>query len=214
DAPVPNVSINDVSVTEGNSGTTHAVLTVSLSVASGLPVTMNWATADGTASARSEYAPGSGTLTVAPGVTTQTLTNEVNGDLANELDESFVVNLSNVANATIAKAQGVVTIVNDDGPPSLSINDVTVTEGNSGTTEAVLTVSLPVASAFPVTVNWATADGTASALSDYAPASGTLSFAPGVTSQTLTVKVNGDRLIESSETFIVNLSNALNAAIA
>src|SRR5439155_1309005 len=108
---------------------------------------------------------------------------------------------------------GVVTIVNDDGPPSLSINDVTVTEGNSGTTEAVLTVSLSVASAFPVTVNWTTADGTAMAPSDYLPGSGTLTFAPGLTSQTLTVKVNGDRFIESNETFVVNLSNALNAVI-
>jgi hypothetical protein len=76
--------------------------------------------------------------------------------------------------------------------PVLAIDDVTVTEGNSGTSNATFTVRLTDQSAQTVTVNYATADGTATAGADYQPASGTLTFAPGETSKTVTVLVNGD----------------------
>jgi hypothetical protein len=101
-----------------------------------------------------------------------------------------------------------------DAPPSISINDVSVVEGNSGTTNAVFTVSLsaPTHTA-TVQVSYATADGTASSPSDYAARSGVLSFAPGTTTQTVSVPVNGDNLIEPDETFTVNLSAAVNASI-
>ena len=83
---------------------------------------------------------------------------------------------------------------------------MTVTEGNSGTVNAAFTVSLSAASGQTVTVNYATANGTAVAPGDYTAASGTLTFTPGVTTQTLTVPVNGDTLNEPNETFFVNLS--------
>jgi hypothetical protein len=98
-------------------------------------------------------------------------------------------------------------------PPTLSIGDVTVTEGNAGTTNALFTVSLSAASNSTVTVNYATADGTATAGSDYVAGTGTLTFPPGTTSQTLGVAVNGDTAIESAETFFVNLHGASNATI-
>src|SRR3989442_7796277 len=88
---------------------------------------------------------------------------------------------------TLSRSAGA--IANDDGVPSLSINDVTVTEGNSGTTDAVFNVSLSAPSGQSITVNYATADGTALSRSDYIAGSGTLTFAPGVTSQTITVAV-------------------------
>ena len=102
-----------------------------------------------------------------------------------------------------------------DALPTISINDVSVVEGNSGTTNAVFTVSLS-ASTHTATaqVSYATADGTASSASDYGARSGVLSFAPGTTTQTVTVPVNGDYLIEPSETFTLNLSAAINASIA
>jgi hypothetical protein len=100
------------------------------------------------------------------------------------------------------------------GPPALSVNDVTVAEGNSGTQTAVFTVTLSGSADQPVTVDFATADGTASAGSDYVALSGQRTFAVGVGTQTISVTVNGDTAVEPSETFTINLSGATNATIA
>ena len=91
-----------------------------------------------------DYTAAAARLTFAPGETTQTVTVQVNGDLLDELDETFVVNLTSPTNATIADGQGVGTITDDDAAPTISINDVTVAEGNAGTTSATFTVT-PVA---------------------------------------------------------------------
>src|SRR6185295_666429 len=206
----PVLSINDVTVTEGSSGTTNAVFTVSLDAPSGLPVSVDFATADGSATAPADYASASGTLSFPRGTTTQTVTVAVVGDVLDEANETFLVNLANATNASIGDGQGVGTITDDDNPPALSIADVTVTEGSSGTTNAVFTVSLDAPSGLPVTVDFATADGSATAPADYASASGTLSFPRGATTQTITVAVVGDVLDEANETFLVNLANATN----
>ena len=213
DDPLPMLAIIDATVTEGNSGTTNAVFTVALSAASGQTVTFNYATADGTATAPSDYASTSGSLAFTPGQTTQKIFVPVVGDTVNEADETFFVNLSGAVNATIADNQGVGTITNDDAPPTISIGNASVAEGNSGTASATFTVSLSGPSAQTVTVNYATADGTAVASSDYVAAAGTVTFNPGITTQTVTVLVNGDTTFEANETFTVNLSGATNAAI-
>ena len=158
----PTISINDVSLLEGNSGTTAFVFTVSLSNASSQAITVNFATADGSATlADSDYQGGAGSVTFAPGTTSQTITVLVNGDTKFEPDETFTVNLSGATNATIADGSGLGTIRNDDDQPTISINDVSLLEGNSGTTAFVFTVSLSNASCQPITVNFATADGSA-----------------------------------------------------
>jgi len=101
------------------------------------------------------------------------------------------------------------------GTPSLSINDASVVEGNSGTTNENLTVTLSAAASTTVTVGYATADGTATkADGDYQSASGTLAFTSGQTSRTLSVAVNGDAKVEPAETFYINLSGAVGATIA
>jgi len=124
-AALPFLTINDVGVIEGNVGTTSAVFTVSLSAASGQTVTASYATADGTATAGQDYVSQSGTVTFAPGTTTQPISIDVLGDLVAEADETFSVNLSNPANATIADAQGIGTIIDDDTvTPSLSSNEL------------------------------------------------------------------------------------------
>ncbi len=210
----PSLSINDVTVTEGAAGSVNAVFTVSLSAASGQTVTVTYATADNTAAAPADYTTAGGVVTFAPGDTTQTLTVAVQGDTLDEIDETFWVNLSGAANATIGDGQGVGTIIDDDGLPSLSINDVTVTEGDAGSVNAVFTVSLSAASAQTVTVTYATADNTAAAPADYTTAGGTLTFAPGDTTQTIIVAVQGDTLDEPDETFLVNLSGATDAIIS
>src|SRR5206468_2292528 len=120
----PMLAVNDVTVTEGDSGTVNATFTVSLSAASGQTVTVQAATANGTATAPADYtAVGLTTLTFAPGQTSQSLTVLVNGDTLDEADETFLVNLSNPSNASISDGQGVGTITDDDGTPTLTIND-------------------------------------------------------------------------------------------
>ena len=218
-APLPTLGIDDASVSEGNAGTTTATFTVTLSAAAAGAVTVNYATADGTATAGTDYAAASGTLTFAAGQVTKTVAITVNGDTAVEPNETFVVNLSVAGGATIADAQGQGTITNDDvAPPpplpTLSIDDVTVTEGNAGTAAATFTVTLSAAAASAVTVNYASADGTAAAGSDYAAATGTLTFAPGDTARTLTVNVTGDTSVEPNETFTVGLSAPGGATLA
>jgi len=214
DDSAPSLSINDVSMNEGDSGTTSFTFTVSLSAASAQTVTLNYATADGTALAPGDYQSASGGVTFMPGQLSRPVTVVVNGDTTFESDETFFVNLSGANNATIADSQGQGTIVNDDPQPSVSINDVSANEGNSGTTAFMFTVSLSNPSSQTVTVNYATADGTAQAPGDYQSASGTLTFNPGQNSQPITVLVNGDTTFETNETFFVNLSTPNNATIA
>ena len=210
--PTPSLSINNVTVTEGNSGTTNASFTVTLSGASAKPVTVDYATANGTATAPADYiAQPTTVLTFSPGQTNKTISVVVNSDTIDEANETFTVTLSNPANATLGSATGTATITDDDGP-SISINDASVVEGNGGTTNAVFTVSLSAASFQTITVAYATADNTASS-SDYVPKSGTLTFPPGTTNQTITVGVTGDSNAELDETFFVNLSIPANATI-
>jgi uncharacterized repeat protein (TIGR01451 family) len=213
----PDITIDNVTVTEGNSGTTNATFTVSLSASSTSTVTVDFATADGTATAGSDYQSNSGTLTFAPGVTTQTITVAVNGDTIDEASEIFFVNLTNASNAVILDSQGQGTITDNDAAPSLSINDVSVTEGNGETTSATFNVTLSTASGQTVTVNYATSSAspaTATADNDYQSTSGTLTFTPGQTVQTITVLINGDTTFEPSETFLVNLTTPTNATIS
>ncbi|MEO8035406.1 MAG: IPTL-CTERM sorting domain-containing protein, partial [Acidobacteriota bacterium] len=213
DDPLPALSINNVTQAEGNSGTSNFVFTVALTGSTAQTVTVNYATANGTATAGSDYTATGGTLTFTPGVTTQTVSVPVAGDTVNETNETFTVNLSAPVNATITTATGTGTIVNDDGAPTLLIDNVTQAEGNSGTSNFVFTVTLAGSTAQTVTVNYATANGTAVAGSDYTSTSGTLTFAPGTTTQTVAVPVTGDTTVESDETFTVNLSAPVNATI-
>jgi probable HAF family extracellular repeat protein len=211
-ASLPSLRIHDVTVTEGNDGTRAAVFTVRLSAPSTTTVTVNYATADGTATAGADYAPASGTLTFAPGEVSQTITIQVNGDRVGEPHERFSVVLSGAVNAVFADDLGVGTIADDE--PRLRISDVSKQEGNSGTTLFLFTVTLSAAYDQPVTVTFATADGTARASDDdYVPVSGTVTFAPGQTSATIVVTVKGDRRKERGETFFVDLGAALGALV-
>jgi hypothetical protein len=210
----PTLSIGDVTLVEGDTGTTAFTFTVSLSAASGKTVAVSYATADGTALAGSDYTAVSDTLTFAPGETSKTVTVTVTGDTVSEDDQTFFVNLTSPANATIADSQAVGTITNDDAAPTLSVGDVTLVEGNAGTTSFTFTVSLSGASDAAVMVNYATSDGTALAGSDYTAASDTLIFAPGETSKTVTVLVTGETVFEQDQTFFLNLSSPTNATIA
>jgi hypothetical protein len=202
-----------VDVTEGNSGTSHATFLVTLSEPAKQPVTLAYATADGTAAAGSDYQAASGTLTYAPGETRKTITVLINGDRIGEWNESFHVTLSNPTNAIIAQGQAAGIIVDDE--PRIGISDVIRYEGKKGkATLFTFTVTLSAAYDQPVTMSFRTANGTATTSdNDYVARSGTLTFAPGETTKTITIEVKGDSKREANETFSLDLfglsSNAL-----
>jgi ribosomal protein L35AE/L33A len=330
DDPMPGLSISDVSKAEGDNGMTDFVFTVTLSAASGQNVFVDYVTADGTAHANSDFAFLTGNLGIGAGTMSRDITVRVFGDTQFEPNETFFLNLSNSAGATITKAQGKGTIVNDDAAqggtvafsatsysvnenggqatvtvsrtsgsngavsvqyatsdgtavggtdytsavgtlnwadgdtasktfvvpisndalnesdetvnliltnptggvalgsqasatltiadddpaPKVSIDDVSMAEGNSGTTNFAFTISLNAASGQTVSINYTTADNTALEASDYQAANGVVTFAPGETSKPVTVLVNGDTQVEPNETFAVNLYNLSNASVA
>jgi len=209
----PNLSVNDVTLTEGDSGSKDAVFTVSISHRSASAVSASYATSDGTATAGQDYASGTGTVEIPAGQTSAEIRVQVTGDTADEPDETFFVDLSNPSGAVIADGRGVGTITDDD-PHELRISDVTVTEGNSGSVDAWFTVSLSTPSSSGVSASFATANGTATAGQDYTAKSGTVSLAAGETSKQFRVQVTGDTADEPDETFFVDLSNPSGAVIA
>jgi predicted extracellular nuclease len=209
----PQFSIADVSITEGNSGTSTATFTVTRTGPLTAAASVAFATADGTATAGSDYVATSGTLTFAANQATATVNVTINGDTAPELNETFTLNLSAPTGATITDNQATGTIINDDGTPAqVAISDVTQAEGDAGTTTFTFTVTR-TGGTEAFSVDYATQDGTATSGSDYAAANGTLSFAAGEISKTVAVTVNGDTAAEANETFSVRLTNPSTGAV-
>jgi hypothetical protein len=204
--PLPVLTINNATLNEGNSGTTPFTFTISLSAALGQPVTVNYTSVNGTATAGEDYAAASGTITFAPGEVNKTITIPVSGDTLVEGNETFTINLSGATNAIISIGQGSGTILNDDsgGSVQFSLSNYTVNE-NDGT--ATITVSRTGGTGSGVTVNYATSNGTATAGADYTAVSGTLTFAANETSKTFTIPITDDTLNEQNETVIITLSN-------
>jgi len=212
DAP-PSISAGDASVTEGDEDTTDVNVKLTLSSASEREITIEFATSDGTATAGEDYAANSGSATFAPGVTEVTVTLAVAGDVEDEGDEHFFLNLSNPTNATIGDGTGKITILDDDATPALSISDATVAE-DAVDGEVTLSVTLSQAAKQTVTVDYASQNGTATSGEDYEAVSGLLTFAVGDTVKTITVPINDDSDLEGDETFDIVLSNPTNATIA
>ena len=213
DDPPPAISIGDVTESEGLAGTTAFNFLITLDRASNNTVTVNFATADGTAVAGSDYTANSGTVTFVPGDISETVTVLVDGDTLDENDETFSVSLTSPSNATIAAATGLGTITNDDTAfrPALS-SSVTVapTEGDSGSSNARVTVELDASSGKTVSVDYATSDISAVAGVDYTSTSGTLTFLAGETLETIDIPISGDQTVEADETFSVAFSNTVN----
>ncbi len=209
----PTISINDVSILEGDSGTTNFVFTVTLSSMSPQAISVDYGTANGTAASGSDYTATSSTLVIPANTPSGQITVVVSGDTASEANETFVVNLSNPVNATITDNQGTGTILNDDAP-SISISDSSVVEGNVGDTPTItFTVTLTNIWGSDITVDWSTADGTATA-GDYQANNGQVTIFAGTLSNTFSVQVTGDVASEENEKFYVNLSNPTAGTIA
>lgn len=207
------LSIANTSVLEGNTGTTQMVFTVTMPFPSEHVVTVQYVTANSSAKAGLDYISTAGTLTFPPGTTTQTITVQVLGDEVYEPNEALVVNLSNPVNALLLVKKGVGTIVNDEPLPKITILDTSTVEGDNGSRYMEFELMLSGASSKNITVNFATADGSAYAPASYAARNGILVFPSGTTTQCVAVVVYGNVTIESDKTMRMLLTRAVNAAI-
>lgn len=207
DTPPVSFSIADASVTEGGS----VVFTVTRSGDASGAVTVAYASSDGTATAGSDYTATSGTLSFAANETSKTITVATTADTNVESDETFTMTLSSPSTGSITAPTATGTIINDDvAPANLAIDSVSATEGGS----LVFTVTRSGNTATAVSVNYASASGTATSGTDFTAASGTLNFAANETTKTITVATTDDTSVEGTETFTVTLSGAsANAAI-
>jgi hypothetical protein len=223
--PQPTLSINDVSMAEGDSGTTTMNFTVTLSAASSLTTKVDFATANGTATAPSDYVATNGTLTFNPGDLTKTISVTINGDVTFEPDETFTVNLSNPINSGISKGIGIGTIQNDDtigGVINFTQSTATVSEA-SGLLAVTIVRTNNLSNV--VTVDYATDDtgastncgqlntGLASSRCDFEPMFGTLKFAANENQKTINIPINRDGFNEGAESFKFLLSNPTGGAI-
>lgn len=203
---LPDFTINDVSVTEGGS----LVLTVTKTGSTSSTISVNFATANGTAAAGSDYTANSGTLIFAAADTTKSITILTADDAAVESAETVLVNLSGATGgATVSDSQGTGTINDNDAAPTCG--GVSFTIGSNGAVtegaSSVFTVTKAGSTSSSCSVNYATANGTAAAGSDYTAASGTLTFTSAQASMTVSVGSTDDAAVESAETFSMSLSS-------
>ncbi len=207
----PTVSINDVSILEGNQGTTVFTFNVSLSTASAIASSVNFSTANGTATAGIDYQATSGTVNFAAGEVLKTATVSVNTDLISELNETFFINLATPTNLTINDGQAIGTMLDDDNPGKIAFAfpNYSVAEGSSN---AIITLTRTNGSAGAVAVNYTTSNGTATASSDYTATNGTATFNDGQTSTSFNIPILQDTTGEASETVFVSISSPLGGA--
>ncbi|MFW6200633.1 MAG: Calx-beta domain-containing protein, partial [Gemmatimonadota bacterium] len=204
EGPSHRVSIGDVTVTEGDAGTVQAHFPVTLSCPSDEPVTVDFATEDGTAVAGEDYLPASGTLTFEPGETAKDLVVEVVGDTVGEPDEELFVVLSGPLGADLRHERGTGTIASDDAAMTLP-DELVIVEGTGLDGFVTIPVTLSASLDQEVAVSWATADGTAVAGEDYVAASGEVTFPEGSTEGAIHVRLLGDAAPEEDEAFFVDV---------
>jgi MYXO-CTERM domain-containing protein len=217
-APAPRIFISNVTVTEGNSGQTPFSAQVSLLGYYYLPVTVRVTATPGTAD-ESDYVFAPTEITLSNNGSPQTVSGYIVGDTNPEGDEYFSLSAVPVVEAGslgyLMSGYSTVTITDDDRAiaSQLHVEGASVVEGNQGTTKAEVRVRLEPASISTVTVSYTTVDGTATAGSDYQPASGTLTFAPGVVLQTVSIGILGDTVPEPDEKLSVVLSQPTGALL-
>ena len=208
---LPTLTITNVSLGENQA---NAVFEVSLSSVSSQTVSVGYQTTGQTAVTGADFQMTSGTLNFAPGEIVKTIAVPILEDSVNEFTETFFLNLHHPVNALITKVQGIGSITDSDPGPTVTVNNVSVAEGNSGTAQANFGVTLSSPSGKLIQLTYSTADMSATAGSDYQAATNViLNIAAGSTSATISVAVNGDTAIEPDETFALNISNPVNAII-
>ena len=208
----PVLSVGSLTVAEGDTGTANAIFVVTLSVPTGRTVMTDYSTLGLGATSGVDFQAVSGTLTFGPRETVKTITVPVFGDTLDEPDESFRLRLNNPVTGLTA-ASAFANILDDDAAPTVSISDVSVIEGNSGSSAAIFTVRLSTKSGRSVSVEYSTSNGTATSGVDYAAGNGTVSFAVGEVEKTISIAINGDTQSEANETLLVTLLAPSNTTI-
>jgi uncharacterized repeat protein (TIGR01451 family) len=214
-AVVPLISIDNVSVPEGDSGTTGMQFHVAFNHPFDAPLEVNFATADGSATHPADFQELLGTLTFSAGQTLKTVSVAAKGERVFEPNETFSVDLTLPPSqvGVLADDHGVGTIRNDDAQPTVSIGDAGHPEGDSGDTDFVLPVTLSNPSSQQVTVHFATGGGTATPSTDYDAVDFGLVIPAGQSGGTVSVPVHGDTDVEPTENFAVTLSGPAGASL-
>ncbi|MFV2056302.1 MAG: Calx-beta domain-containing protein [Thiohalomonadales bacterium] len=202
DSP-PNIVVSPQSFNESDG---IASFLVNIVPTSGLDTTVSYTTQSGSASQGVDYQATPGDLVIPAGTTVGEIQFTINEDNIDEPDETFLINFTSLQNAQTSTVTHDVTIKDNDNPPSISIDDITILEGDTGLTEVFFTVSATVESAFSMSVQYQYKNGTAIVDEDFQTASGLLTFSPGITTQKIFVKVVGDKKYESAESFVIGLS--------
>jgi hypothetical protein len=212
-APLPSISVNDVTVSEGNAGTITTTFTITQD--SRGKSSVRFSTSQGTASSPADFLSKTGRVRFSGGHRRSKVAITVFGDTLDESNETFFLRLTDPVGATLGDAEGKATITDDDAPPSVSsVAAVTVPEGNSGDTPfASIDVTLSAPSGRQVSVDYTTMDGSATAGSDYDLTADTLEFAVGQTIGSIGVPVLGDDATEGDETFSVDIADPVNATV-
>jgi len=208
DNDFPSLNVEDVSINEFEPS---VLLNITLSAMSNQTVTVDFATSNNSATATEDYGVVTGSVSFAPGETTKTILIPIVNDDLDELDEYFSVNYTNVSNAILSASSSQITIVDNDGQPSINVSDVTIDEGGVNAS-VIVTLSSP--SGLDVNVNYATANGSANFGQDYTALSDTLVFTSGQTSQAILIPIVDDAIYEGDETVFLDLSNVINALIS
>ena len=184
---------------------------VFISSPQGSSVSVYYETVDGTATAGDDYTAQSGTLTFSAGSTVERIQIPILADTLDEDTETIIINLSSASGGTIVDSQAIVYITDDDEPPTITIDDVTATDETPAASS--FTVTLSAATSREITLNYATANGTATAGEDYTAASGSITIPANTTTATIDVSVLDDSLDEFDETVFINISDATNSSI-
>lgn len=196
-----------------NEGDGVAMLSVTINPISSLPVSVDFTTGDISATAASDYQAIAGTITIPPGQATGAINVEIANDVLDEDDETLNIALSNPLNGVLnAPFNATLAIADDDPAPLVQFAQTAISKGEGGGSADVI-VTLSAASGRIVTVNYVASNGTATANLDYAPAAGTLIFAPGETSQTFQVALLEDAFDEDNEVVNLALSEGSNATL-
>jgi hypothetical protein len=208
----PTLSIKDVSAIEGTGTGQQYLFTVTLSAPSGKPISLKVMTEDVTATGGRDFTAVNNTFNIAPGTASANISVDVYGENTYEPDETFIVKITDPVNVTITDNQAVGTIINDDSIPTLSVTANNVLEGDSVNRNVTVNIRLSNPTYLPVTANYATADGTATAGKDYVASSGTISIPAGQQSVLpIQIQVIGDTIKEANEVFYINLSGIINS---
>ena len=209
----PTVAFS-VTTSNGAESVASPTMAVTLSGASGLTTTVDYAVTGGTASGSgTDFTLAAGTLTFAAGVTSQNITLAIVNDVTTEVDETIIVTLSNPINSTLGTNTAHTYTINDNDPPTVAFS-VTTSNGSEATTPVTIPVTLSAAYGQTVTVGYSVTGGNAtSGGTDFTLASGTLTFAAGVTSQDISIAVVNDTRDETNETIQVTLASPTNSTL-